>query len=102
MFEKLIFAEKDSDIMRVITELEKTILIAFAVMNKGSDNFLHEDKIILQFSLRQRKMVRIFIKKLARDRFLDKKYNTYRLSPLGKKIVARLLSEGASLWMPKK
>jgi hypothetical protein len=88
--------------MRVVTELEKTILIAFAVMSKGSDNFLHEDEIVLQFSLRQRKMVRMFIKKLARDRFLDKKYNTYRLDQLGKKQVARLLSEGASLWMSKK
>ena len=88
--------------MRVITELEKTILIAFAVIGKGSENFLHEDQIILQFSIRQRKMVRMYIKKLARDRFLDKKYNNYKLSSLGKKIVARLLSEGASLWMPKK
>ena len=88
--------------MRVVTELEKTILIAFAVISKGSDNFIHEDEIILRFSLRQRKMVRMFIKKLARDRFLEKKYNTYRLGPLGKRQVARLLSEGASLWMPKK
>ena len=44
----------------------------------------------------------MFIKKLAKDRFLDKKYNTYRLSDMGKKVVARLLSEGASLWMPKR
>jgi hypothetical protein len=88
--------------MRVVTELEKTILIAFAVMGKGKEDFLHEDQIVLQFSLRQRKMVRMFIKKLAKDRFLDKRYNTYRLGQLGKKIVARLLSEGASLWMPKK
>lgn len=88
--------------MRVVTELEKTILIAFAVIGKGRDSFLHEDDIILQFSLRQRKMVRMFIKKLARDHFLDKKYNSYKLSQIGKKQVARLLSEGASLWMPKK
>lgn len=71
-------------------------------MSKGRDEFIHEDQIILQFSLRQRKMVRMYIKKLAADRFLEKKYNTYRLSPLGKKQVARLLTEGASLWMPKK
>lgn len=88
--------------MRVITELEKTILIAFAVMGRGSSGFLHEDQIVMQFSLRQRKVVRMFIKKLAKDLFLDRKYNNYRLSATGKKIVARLLSEGASLWMPKK
>ncbi|HLC39314.1 MAG TPA: hypothetical protein VJJ76_00335 [archaeon] len=88
--------------MRVITELEKTILIAFAVVSKGTGNFIHQDDIILQFSRRQRKMVEMFIKKLAKDRFLDKKYNTYRLSDMGKKVVARLLSEGASLWMPKR
>ena len=88
--------------MRVVTELEKTILIAFAVVSRGRDEFIHEDQIIMRFSLRQRKMVRKYIKKLAADRFLEKKYNTYKLGAIGKKQVARLLSEGVSLWMPKK
>jgi len=88
--------------MRVITELEKTILIAFAVVSKGKDNFIPIEEIISHFSRRQWKMVERFIKKLAADRFLEKRYNSYKLSDLGKKYVARLLSEGASLWMPKK
>jgi len=88
--------------MRVITELEKTILIAFAVVDRGRDDFIDEEEIVSRFSRRQRKMVERFVAKLATDRFLEKKYHTYRLSDSGKKIVARLLSEGASLWMPKK
>jgi len=82
--------------------LEKTILIAFAVIGRGTDDFIPEDSIISQFSRRQHRMVERFIKKLANDRFLERKYNAYRLSEMGKKVVARLLSEGASLWMPKK
>jgi hypothetical protein len=88
--------------MRVITELEKTIMIAFAVVGRGEDIFIPEEAIILRFSTRQRKIIGRFIKKLAADRFLEKRYNNYKLSDLGKKYVARLLSEGASLWMPKK
>jgi len=94
--------EGQNNFMRVITELEKTIMIAFAVVGRGEERFISEKDIISQFSTRQRKMVGQFIKKLVVDRFLEKRYNSYKLSDLGKKYVARLLSEGASLWMPKK
>ena len=94
--------EEQNSFMRVITELEKTIMRAFAVIGRGKESFIPEHDIISQFSTRQRKIVRHFIKKLAADRFLEKRYSSYKLSELGKKYVARLLSEGVSLWMPKK
>ena len=83
--------------MRVLTELEKTILLAFLVLAK--DRYLPEDDLVFRFPTRQRKIVRRYIKKLEKLNLVEKhpKKKSYRLTKDGMKRALRLLHEGARM-----
>lgn len=83
------------------TELDKTILLAFLVFTKGSlDTYISEKEITSKFAMRKRKLVRISIRKLVREKLLIKhpKENKYKFSKRGLKSASRVLSEGAKMW----
>jgi predicted transcriptional regulator len=83
---------------KVITELEKTILLSALILSRGDiKKLFKEDDIVLKFPMRQRKTVRRFIKKLVKDGYLIESSNkNYRLSEEGLKIASRLLYEGGT------
>ena len=84
-----------------LTELEKTILLAFLVITKGSiDVYLKEDDITSKFAMRKRKLVRISLERLRKQGFLKKhpRKKEYKFTKNGIKSASVVLSEGARLW----
>lgn len=84
---------------RVLTELDKTILLSFLILAKGTSRYISQDPVVLKFPIRQRRSVIKYIKKLEKDKLLSK-YATkesYRLTDEGLKKALRLLHEGARL-----
>jgi hypothetical protein len=82
---------------KVITELEKTILISILVLVKGNTKkTVKEDDIVLKFPMRQRKTVRRFFKRLVKEGYLVKLDDNFRLSSEGLRTASRLLYEGAT------
>jgi Mn-dependent DtxR family transcriptional regulator len=86
--------------MRVLTELDKTILLTFLVSGKGTAKYVDQNSVILKFPIRQRKMVLRYIKKLEKDKLLSKHVTkeSYKLTEEGLKRAFKLLHEGARLW----
>jgi Mn-dependent DtxR family transcriptional regulator len=84
--------------MRVLTELEKTILLAFLVLDR--DKYFLEAELILKFPIRQRKTVGRYVKKLEKTNLLEKHPTqaSYRLTKEGTRQALKLLHEGAKLW----
>lgn len=85
--------------VKVITELEKTILLSILILVKGNTKkSIKEDEIVLKFPMRQRKTVRRFFKRLVDDGYLikDSAGKNYRLSPKGLKNASNYLHRGAT------
>jgi predicted transcriptional regulator len=84
--------------VKVITELEKTVLLSALILTRGNTKKLFkEDEIVLKFPMRQRKTVRRFVKKLVKEGYLiESSGKNYRLSEEGLKIATRLLHEGGT------
>lgn len=79
-----------------ITELEKTILLSFLLASRGKyENFVKADDIVKKFIPRQRKIVISFMRKLARNKLLEKSGDKYRLTEQGIKVAQHLLVTGA-------
>lgn len=82
---------------KIITELEKTILLSAMILTRGDTKKLFkEDDIILKFPMRQRKNIRRFFKKLVKEGYLIESRGKVRLSPDGLKIASKLLHEGGT------
>ncbi|MEM5766396.1 MAG: hypothetical protein QXD43_04105 [Candidatus Aenigmatarchaeota archaeon] len=82
---------------RILTELEKTILLSALILAKGNTKKqFKEDDIVLKFPMRQRKTVRRFVKKLVKERYLISSDKNYKLSEEGLKIASKLLYEGGT------
>jgi len=84
---------------RIMTELDKTILLSFLILAKGTSRYISQDLVVFKFPIRQRKSVIKYIKKLEKDKLLSK-YATkesYRLTDEGLKKALRLLHYGAKL-----
>jgi predicted transcriptional regulator len=83
---------------KVITELEKTILLSALILTKGNtEKLFKEDDVVLKFPMRQRKTVRRFVKKLVKEGYLiEFSGKNYKLSEEGLKIASRLLYEGGT------
>lgn len=83
-----------------LTELEKTILLAFLALTKGSTSkYISGDTIVLKFPKFQRKSVRRHLDMLVEEKLLVKhgKVN-FGLTEAGVKRATKVLSEGAMLW----
>lgn len=82
---------------RVITELEKTILLSVMILVRGDiKKFFKEDDIVLKFPMRQRKTVRRFFKKLVKEGYLVEAQGKFKLSQKGLEIASKLLHEGGT------
>jgi Mn-dependent DtxR family transcriptional regulator len=82
-----------------ITELEKTILLAFLISSKGNiKKFISGESVVRRFKVRQRRMVAMFMEKLVKKGMLEKRYRSYRLTDGGVKVARGLLVTGAGLW----
>jgi len=84
-----------------LTELDKTILLAFLVFTKGSlDTYVKSEELESKFSIRKRKLVRISLKRLTERKLLirHEREDKYKFSKEGLKNASLLLREGAKLW----
>ena len=82
---------------KILTELEKTILLSAMILVRGDTKKLFkEEDIVLKFPMRQRKTVRRFVKRLVKEGYLIEAGKKYRLSEEGLKIASRLLHEGGT------
>jgi len=84
-----------------IRELDKTILLAFLVLTKGSlDTYLKEDEITSKFARRKGKMIRYALNRLVRAKLLSKhpKENKYKFTQEGLNEAKKVLYQGAKLW----
>ncbi len=83
-----------------LTELEKSILLAFLVLSKGAQKYLDRDLIVLKFPRQQRRSVRKYLIKLLDKKLITKhpREERYQLSEAGLKRSGKVLSEGAVLW----
>jgi hypothetical protein len=84
-----------------LTELERTILLAFLVFTKSSvDKYIEEDFIASKFTKRQRSVVKSYLRKMERNKLVEKhpSENSYKLSKTGLKHALKILHEGAKLW----
>ena len=86
--------------MKKLTELEKTVLLAFLVLaKKNRGKSIPEAEIVLKFPRRQRKNVREAIESLKKNNFLiETKEKACKLSEKGLKRALHLLHTGAKLW----
>ncbi|MEM5829175.1 MAG: hypothetical protein QW040_01015 [Candidatus Aenigmatarchaeota archaeon] len=83
--------------VRILTELEKTILLSALILTKGNPKkSFKEEEIVLKFPMRQRKTVRRFIKKLVNERYLVESGKNYKLSEEGLNVASKLLYEGGT------
>lgn len=80
-----------------LTEIEKTILLSFFILAKGSTSkYIHFESLLSRFPIRQRKIVKKYVEKLAEENFLikHKKENSYRVSKNSLKIISSYLVGG--------
>jgi len=86
--------------LRILTELDKTILLSFLVFAKGTAKYIPEEFVISKFPIRRRKAVKKYIKKLEKDKLLARHVTkpSYKLTEEGLKKALKLLQEGAQLW----
>jgi len=86
---------------RKLTELEKSVLLAFLVLSKGQkEKYIKGDLVVFKFPRQQRKAVRKSLENLVTDKLLTRnpRDQSYRLTEDGLKRSTRILSEGAILW----
>ncbi|MEM5852835.1 MAG: hypothetical protein QXS37_02910 [Candidatus Aenigmatarchaeota archaeon] len=82
---------------KILTELEKTILLSVMILTRGDiKKFFKEDEIILKFPMRQRKTVRRFFKKLVKEGYLVEMDGKFKMSEEGLKLASKLLYEGGT------
>ncbi len=84
-----------------IRELDKTLLLGFLVLTKGSlRKYIKEEEITSKFPPMKRKMVRYAIKRLARAKLLSKhpKEKRYKFTKEGLKEAKKVLYQGAKIW----
>lgn len=80
-----------------LTEFEKTILLSLFVLAKGSTRkYVSLDSLLSKFPIRQRKMVRGYVEKLVREKFLikHKAKESYKIARNTLKIISTYLVTG--------
>lgn len=81
----------------VVTEFEKTILLSLFVLAKGSTRkYVSLDSLLSKFPIRQRKLVRSYVEKLAGEKFLikHKTKESYKIAKNTLKIISSYLVTG--------
>jgi len=84
-----------------IREVDKTILLGFLVLTKGSlDKYVKQEDITSKFPPMKRKMIRYALKRLVHARLLSEhpEENTYKFTQDGLNEARKVLYQGAKLW----
>jgi hypothetical protein len=87
--------------MYKLSELEKSILLAFLALTKATaGKYLRKDDIVFKYAKRQRRNVEISIERLVKEKFLEKfpREERYALTEKGLKEASSLLVEGGKFW----
>lgn len=81
--------------MSKLTEFEKTIMLSFFILVRGSTKkFVSDHEIAGKFPIRQRKMVRMYLSQLSKGRYLVKKGSFYRIDKKALKEISTYLISG--------
>lgn len=81
-----------------LTEFEKTILLTFFVLAKGSTNrAVPLESLLAKFPIRNRRMIRNYIKRFTKEDLLVKqgKEESYKVGKKTLKIISAFLVSGA-------
>ena len=79
----------------ILTEFEKTILLSLFILAKGSTaKYIPLELLLSKFPIRQRRIVRQFLEKLTKEKFLTKKDERYRISKTALKDISNFLIHG--------
>ena len=82
-----------------LTELEKTLLVSFYALAKGStEEYVDESLLLSKFPIRQRKLLKEYIRKFVKKGILikHKKENSYRVSKKAIPIISSLIMKGVT------
>lgn len=78
-----------------LTEFEKTILLSLFILAKGSTGrYIPLEMLLSKFPIRQRKLVKQFVEKLAKEKLLAKRDEKYRICKLALKDISDFLIHG--------
>ena len=81
-----------------LTELEKTILLSFFVLAKGSTRkYIPLNVLLSKFPIRQRKMVKAYVEALSKRKFLSEKNGSYRVEKKALAHISQFLIKGAKV-----
>lgn len=84
-------------VIMMLTEFEKTILLSLFVLAKGSTKkYVSLDLLLSKFPIRQRRMVRRYVEKLVKEKFLikHKTKESYKIARDTLKIISTYLVTG--------
>lgn len=79
----------------ILTEFEKTILLSLFILAKGSTaKRIPLEMLLSKFPIRQRKLVKQFVEKMAKEKLLDRQDEKYGISKLALKHISNFLVHG--------
>ncbi len=82
----------------MLTEFEKSILLSLFVLAKGSTRkYIPLEVLLSKFPIRQRKIVKEYLMKLEKEKFLDKYENKYRIDKKSLNVISQFLVKGPKL-----
>ncbi|MEM7818541.1 MAG: hypothetical protein QW403_00120 [Candidatus Aenigmatarchaeota archaeon] len=82
----------------MLTEFEKTILLSLFVLAKGSTKkYVSLEELLSKFPIRQRKIVKEYLLKLDKEKYLTRVDNKLRIDKKALPIISQFLVKGPKL-----
>lgn len=82
----------------MLTEFEKTLLLSLFVLAKGSTKkYISLEELLLKFPIRQRKMVKDYLLKLEKEKYISKVDEKLRIDNKALPIISQFLVKGPKL-----
>ncbi|MEM5882798.1 MAG: hypothetical protein QXQ77_00980 [Candidatus Aenigmatarchaeota archaeon] len=79
----------------MLTEFEKTLLLSLFVLAKGSTKkYIPLDELLSKFPMRQRKMVKDYLIKLEKEKYVSKFDKKLRIESKALPIISQFLVKG--------
>lgn len=82
----------------MLTEFEKTILLSLFILAKGSTKkYIPLEELLFKFPIRHRKLVKEYVFKLEREKFLKRLDNSFRIDKKSLNVISQFLIKGPKL-----
>ncbi|MCS7105906.1 MAG: hypothetical protein NZ942_01135 [Candidatus Aenigmarchaeota archaeon] len=84
--------------LNMLTEFEKTILLSLFVLAKGSTKkHISLEELLSKFPIRQRKMVKEYVTKLEKEKYLARVDDKFKIEKKALSIISQFLVKGPKL-----